>query len=202
MTTTIRLLRLRVGIYIKSIGSFAARLQDYFRETRDWLADDLNGHRGLLVLRRNLELQIKQLWKDYQPIHVLDQGLSDYLNGFEDGDFRDEEVQDQQEYFDSSGYMDVLTDAMFLEAEIQYCIKDIDGLRRSPLIVVPPVNPLVKQNLGDILSTRMSSLKPNQEGWYSLSCPINLRIPHRKWRVPQLSRSQRSSRCWDGSTQR
>ncbi len=117
----------------------------YIEETRCWLAENLKGHPDILVLKNNLELRIRQLWNEYQPVQVMDQGWINYLNGLEDGDFRDEEVHDQQEYFDSSRYMDTLMDAMSLEAELQLRIEDIDGLRRSSPIVVPPVYPPIQQ---------------------------------------------------------
>ncbi len=52
-----------------------------------------------------------------------------YLNGLEAGNFREQEVQDEQVYFSSSRYMDILMDAMDLKAEMLYCTKDIGGLR-------------------------------------------------------------------------
>ncbi len=85
-----------------------------------------------------MELQIEQLCKDYEVIQALDLEWCRYLNSLDETqDFGDQEVQDQEEYCDESGY----NDAMDLESRIN----KIDRLRRTLPVVLPPFNPSIQQ---------------------------------------------------------
>ncbi len=92
-----------------------------------------------------MELRIEQLRKDYEAIQALDLEWCRYLNGLEDGDFKEQGFQDQDEYCDESGYLDALNDAMDLEAAMESRINKIDRLRRTLPVVLPPVNPSIQQ---------------------------------------------------------
>ncbi len=65
------------------------------------------------------QLGIHRQWRRYQQMLSWDQEWIMYLNGLEVGDFRDQEVQDWQQYSDSTGYLDVMDKAADLEVHIQ-----------------------------------------------------------------------------------
>ncbi len=132
----------RARVFKQRIGHGAGRLLNCFPEIRSWLVENIyNGHPDLLVLRRNLERRIVRLETTCQPIQAQDQEWIKYLNGLEAGDFRDREVQDRQEYSNSTGYPDIICKVMDLENRLQQRIGDIDRLRRASPVVVPPTSP-------------------------------------------------------------